>query len=139
VSGDGLAIANDRLMNNAGPRRYKMRNVLIAAAALVAFASSANAAARHTWFELNYSQGRCDHAQGSPEELYKASQAWPGFVLERIPPGNVTKSDNGDLHVRVDGKHKGEPIHYDLFSTLKACERSSQTTASSRSRRRTAT
>jgi hypothetical protein len=95
---------------------------LLAAAAAIALSGTAYATPKHTWFELSYARGRCDHARGSPDELYKASQSWPGFVLERIPPENVTKDANGDIHVRIDGKQKGQSIHYDFFTTLKACD-----------------
>jgi hypothetical protein len=107
------------------------RIALITTLALTVFGGSANAAkikmpngeVRHTWYELKYPLGECDHAPGSPQEMYKASLSWQGFVVEVIAPENVTKDDTGAIHVRVDGKQKGETVHWDFFTTRSACEK----------------
>jgi hypothetical protein len=101
-----------------------MRNVLIAAAALVALAMPAEAAPKHVWFDVNYGSGTCDKSLMTPEEFYRSMAFSPmgkamGVVVSPISPENVTKDDKGNIHVHVDATRNGDPVASDFF-TLKA-------------------
>jgi hypothetical protein len=92
-----------------------MRNVLIAAASLVAFAGSASAAARHTWYYVDFAEAKCVLSQLTPEQMASQTGA-------RISPKDVTKDADGDLTVVVHGNLDGKPYVAMLLSSKAKCE-----------------
>jgi hypothetical protein len=102
-----------------------MRNVLIAAFSIVAFAGSANAAApKHKWFGLNYGTGSCDPVPLTPEQFYtaiNATHAETGSSIDRISPGNVTKDDKGEIHVHMTGATAAGSGQWDFFTSRDEC------------------
>jgi hypothetical protein len=93
-----------------------MRNVLIAAAALAAFSGSASAAARHTWYYVDFAEAKCQLSRWTPEQVASGTGA------TRISPDNVLKDKDGDLTVMVDIKIDGEPKIAIFFSRKEKCE-----------------
>jgi hypothetical protein len=61
----------------------QMRKILIAIVPIVAFAGSANAAAKHTWFNVNYADRTCELSRATPEQ----------FALIAGRQGNVCRPD----------------------------------------------
>jgi hypothetical protein len=101
-----------------------MRNVLIAAAALVALAGSAEAAPKHKWFALNYGTGSCDPVPLTPEQFYaagNASSGETGTTIDRIAPENVTKDAAGNIHVHLTGNRPGGATQWDFFTSQDEC------------------
>jgi hypothetical protein len=93
-----------------------MRNVLIAASLLVAFAGSADAAARHTWFYVDFAEAKCQLSQFTPEQVASETGG------DRISPDNVLKDADGNLTVMVKVKINGEPKLAVFFSSKDKCE-----------------
>jgi hypothetical protein len=102
-----------------------MRDVLIAAAALVALAGSAEAARRHQWFMLSYADGTCEAETFTPEQFYIGSSAMAaeGTSVDRIAPENVTKDAAGSIHVHMTGRIPAGPRVWDFFTNRDACEK----------------
>jgi hypothetical protein len=100
-----------------------MRNVLIAAAALVALAGPAQAAPKHKWFILNYATGVCEGPKSfTPEEFYNITNAAnAGTTVDRIGPENVDKDDHGEIHVHMTGTYASGPVSWDLFTSIEGC------------------
>jgi hypothetical protein len=102
-----------------------MRNVLIAAAALVALAGSASAAAKHKWFALNYGTGSCDPVPLTPEQFFAAGNASSGETgtsIDRISPENVTKDAAGNIHVHLTGSRPSGGAQWDFFTSKDECD-----------------
>ena len=98
-----------------------MRNILIAAAALVAFAGSANTAARHTWYNADYGTGACVLSHHTPEEIWGII-AGPfgstmGYVTDRISPDDVVKTGNGLIHVTIRATLNGQPTNAEFLAS----------------------
>jgi hypothetical protein len=110
---DGLGHPDRDPMKRRGE---KMRSVLITAAALVALAGPAEAAARHTWYSVDFDEGTCTLSQLTPEQA--ASQN--GF--DRITPNDVRKDADGDLSVIIHGNFGGKPYVSSFFSSKAKCE-----------------
>lgn len=116
-----------------------MRNVLIAAAALVALAGSAEAAkvkmpngvVRHTWYILSGSTATCKASDHTPEEF----QAMMGGVFghaagvtaETIGPDDVTKDPYGNIQVTVRGTHDGQPVSWLFYTSRDTCDLTAKT------------
>jgi hypothetical protein len=104
----------------------KMRSALIAAAALVALAGSAEAAARHTWYYVNYDAGACELSNQTPEEML-AFVAGPfgrgmGYEVGRISPDDVVKTGNGQIHVTLRTTLDGRPHNGEFFTSKAMCD-----------------
>jgi hypothetical protein len=105
-----------------------MRNVLIAAFSLVAFAGSAGAAApKHTWYNVNYGAGTCGLSKQTPEQTWAildgpAGHAM-GYSVDRISPDDVVKTPDGNIHVTITGKLNGEDNHAEFFTSTDACDK----------------
>jgi hypothetical protein len=116
-----------------------MRNVLIAAAALVAFAGSANAAkvkmpngqTRHTWYQLSGRSATCEVSAQTPEAFQLALAGVAGHLAgvtaETIGPDDVSKDAYGDVQVRVRGTHDGQPVHWDFYTSKGSCDLTAKT------------
>jgi hypothetical protein len=78
----------------------------------------------HIWFGLNYAEGKCVSSPSSPEEVYNGTFLFgsSGIIAERISPDDVTKGDNGIIHVHMRGKKGDAAIRWDFFTTVSACE-----------------
>jgi hypothetical protein len=87
-----------------------MRSVLIAAAALVALASPAQAAAKHTWYYVNILERKCELSPLTPEEF----ATYNGVS---IPAENAHEFPDG-IVVRVDAETK---VTF-FFTNRKGCE-----------------
>ncbi len=98
-----------------------MRNVLIAAAALVALAGSAQAAARHTWFQLHYDTATCEPSRVTPQEFQNDTGHASGLTAERIAPDDAVKYNDDTLEVTVRGTSNGKPVKWRFFSTKEKC------------------
>jgi len=103
-----------------------MRNVLIAAAALAAFAGSAEAAPRHVWYYVNYGSGACEKSQQTPEEMWSIL-AGPigrgeGYEVGRISPDDVVKTDSGQIHVTIRATLNGIPNYANYFTSKDMCD-----------------
>jgi hypothetical protein len=109
-----------------------MRNVLIAAAALVAFASSADAASvkmpngavRHTWFLLDYRDASCNSDPATPEQFSNNPLNHSfGIKVDRITPEDVEKDGDGNVvHVKMRGTFNDNPTVWDWFTSKGACQ-----------------
>jgi hypothetical protein len=92
----------------------------------MAFAASASAAARHTWYDVDYGAGTCEKSPATPEEFYKMSFTPTGrslgMVVSPISPENVTKDDKGNIHVHVDATRNGDPVGADFFTAKDQCD-----------------
>jgi hypothetical protein len=110
-----------------------MRDVLIAAAALVALAGPAQAAkvkmpngsAKHTWFMLHYDTATCETSPLTPQEFQNSASGFlgheSGITAERITPDDVLKYNDGTLKVTVRGTTNGSPGKWDFFSSKEMC------------------
>ncbi len=63
-----------RLISNQEPQSsgqvIKMRKIMMmSAVCLLALAGSANAATKHTWYQLNYDTATCELSSRTPEEF----------------------------------------------------------------------
>jgi hypothetical protein len=111
-----------------------MRNVLIAAGALVALAMPAeaaklklpNGAVRHTWFILNGRTAACVTSDQTPEAFQSAAEGpqgrLEGVTAETIAPGDVTKDDDGSIRVRIRGTDHGEVVSWAFYTSRDACD-----------------
>jgi hypothetical protein len=98
--------------------------LLIAAAALVAFAGPANAAkvkmpngtVRHIWYYVDFADAKCRISQYTPEEYASDMDG------DRIPPDHVLKDADGNLTVRVDVKADGDTKMSVFFTSEDKCE-----------------
>jgi hypothetical protein len=114
-----------RLLNKTGRGGTKMRNVLIAAA-LVALTGSAQAAPKHTWFNVNFGSGQCELSKLSPADTL-ALLAGPvgrgmGYETDRIAPDDVVKTPDGQLHVTVRATINGVPHNAEFFTSKPLCD-----------------
>jgi hypothetical protein len=111
-----------------------MREVWIAAAALVALAGSAdaatlkmpNGAVRHTWYDVDFTKAVCESSRGTPEGRYlylrSAEGHSSGYTVERIEPADVQKDDAGNIHVTIRESLNGDAGRSEWFSSKDACE-----------------
>jgi hypothetical protein len=102
-----------------------MKRVLLAAVAAIALTGAAHSKAKHTWFSVNYAEGKCTFSAGSPEDTYNSLVVLGptmGVAVDRIAPENVTKDDKCVIHVHMTGDKHGEAVLWDFFSTIRACE-----------------
>jgi hypothetical protein len=106
-----------------------MKQVLLAAVAVVALTGAAQASTKHKWYMVNYAEGTCGPApgNGTPEEMYQAllilSPRIGGPMPNRISPDDVTKDPNGIIHVHMTGKAaNGDDAYWDFFTDIKACQ-----------------
>jgi hypothetical protein len=105
----------------------KPRRIVIASAATLALAGSANAAPKHTWFMLHYDTATCDISTQTPEEFQSLTDGplshMQGIATEIIEPTDVEKFGDGSIHVRIRATRNGEPgYYYDLFTTKEMCD-----------------
>jgi hypothetical protein len=96
-----------------------MRNLI--AAALVALAGSAEAGARHTWFQLHYDTATCEASRVSPQEFQNDTGHANGLTAERIAPDDAVKYNDGTLEVTVRGTSNGKPVKWRFFSSKEMC------------------
>jgi hypothetical protein len=111
---DGLGhLGRDPMKGMGGTQ---MRNVLIAAVALVALAGPAHAAAMHTWYYVDFDNSKCVISLLTPEQ--KASE----IENARISPRDVIKDADGDITVLIHGSFHGTPAVSILYSSKSKCE-----------------
>jgi len=102
-----------------------VKRVTTTTALALALAAPAQANQRHTWFFVNYAQGKCSFSVKTPEETYNeiySFGAQTGMTVNRISPNDVDKDDNGNIHVHMTGTKDGEFFSMDFFTTIRACE-----------------
>jgi hypothetical protein len=103
-----------------------MRNVLIAGVSLVAFAGSANAAAKHTWYAVDYAHGNCMLSQWTPEAFHTMQYAMrpqTGIEMDPIAPDQVSKDDKGNIHVHETGSGPNGALDFNFFTSKDACDK----------------
>jgi hypothetical protein len=103
-----------------------MKQVLLAAAVAVAMIGTAHAQPNHKWYMVDYSNGDCKSAPVTPEQFYNlasVSSARTGISMDRIAPENVTKDDNGGIHVHMTGNRPDGGAQWDFFTSKAACNK----------------
>jgi len=99
----------------------------IAAACAHPLLGSANAAAKHTWYQLNYTTATCEVSSQTPEGFQSFVNGplghLQGLTAEIIEPKDVLKFGDGSIKVRVRATKNGEPDYYfDFFYTKEVCD-----------------
>lgn len=94
---------------------------------VVLVGGSAQADAKHTWYNINYATGKCVLSEMSPQKFHNLMNSpmghMYGMALEPIAPEDVTKEDNGAIHVHMTGTHNGEAVMMDFFNSLAPCSK----------------
>ena len=86
--------------------------------------ASAALTAKHTWFMLSGTTGKCGLSPQSPQSFYANSigMAGMGLTVERIVPQDVIKDDKGDIHVTVHATVDGTKGTMEFFTSLANCD-----------------
>jgi len=110
-----------------------VRNLIAAAAALLAIAGSASAAklklpngdVRHTWFHVDFAAGKCVTSKATPEQFADWANSAAGHDLgmsaDRISPDDVAHS-YGDLAVTVHLTRNGIRQEARFFTSKEDCD-----------------
>ncbi|MGC2784211.1 MAG: hypothetical protein WA397_10365 [Roseiarcus sp.] len=107
-----------------------MGKILIAAVSFVALAGWANAATKHTWYQLNYTTATCELSSLTPEE-FQSFVSGPighlqGETAEVIEPKDVFKDAYGNISVRVRADKDGNR-YWDFFTSGDTCDLTAKT------------
>lgn len=100
-----------------------MKNALIIASA-ISLALCAHANAAHTWYVLDYNDGKCDKSKLSPEQFQVISTTVGhsmGLFMDRITPDAVHKDDKGNIQVDMTGTRDGVPVEMHYFTSIIGC------------------
>src|SRR5580698_3183529 len=103
-----------------------MRNVLIVAFSLVAFAGSAQTVPKHKWFGLNYATGACEPVPLTPQQFYtfaNSRSGETGTTIDQIGPEAVTKHSTGTIHVHLTGNRLGGTAQWDFLTDKDECDK----------------
>ena len=127
VRSDGPAYLQQAGLETTRRGCTKMRIAfLLAAAALVTFAGSGDAAAKRKWFAVNYAHGSCMTSPWTPEEFHTmqfAMRSSTGIDMDPIAPDDVEKDAAGNIHVHETGSGPTGAVDYNFFTSKDDCDK----------------
>jgi hypothetical protein len=106
-----------------------MHKFLVAAVSLAPLASSANAATKHTWYQLNYDTATCELSSRTPEEFQSFVSGFghlTGDAAEIITPDDVYKDAYGNIIVTVRADKDGNR-YWRFYTSKDSCELTAKT------------
>ena len=107
-----------------------MRKIMMmSAVCLLALAGSANAATKHTWYQLNYDTATCELSSRTPEEFQSFVSGFghlTGVRAEIIEPKDVYKDGYGNIIVTVRADKDGSK-YWRFYTPKDGCDLTAKT------------
>jgi hypothetical protein len=103
--------------------------LMMSAVSLLTLAGPANAAPKHTWYQLNYDTATCELSSRTPEEFQSFVSGFghmTGVSAEIIEPKDVDKDAYGNIIVTVRADKDGNK-YWRFYTSKDSCDLTAKT------------